>query len=111
MILDQIIELYEVEIKYLSEYYSSSSLSSYLSDLKWINEELIRVKRIDSLHTEIQVQTLEELKKSVSKRIRACLKNQTDNVVMDLHICISELKSFQKQSPNVSVSSLPLQIN
>ncbi|KJD42957.1 hypothetical protein [Paenibacillus terrae] len=110
MILDQIIELYEVEIKYLDEHYSSSSLSSYLSDLQWINEEIIRIKRINSLHTNIQVQTLEALKKSVSKRIKTCHKDQSNNVILDLHHCISELRGLQVQSTEISGSSLPLQI-
>lgn len=111
MIFDEIIELYEIEIDYLNEYYSSTSLSSYLCDLKWINEELERVKKKDSLHKKTQIQTLEELKKSVSKRIKTCLKSQTNNVILDLHICITELKAFQKQSSDVSVSSLPFQMN
>ncbi|MBD2869150.1 hypothetical protein [Paenibacillus arenilitoris] len=96
--ISQIMDLYQEEIRYLDLYYSSNKVTNYLEDLDWIEKEIDRLSRSQSLKDKQVLATFEKLKESTIKRIHKCRLQEVLREKEFLEYCIHELHPHQLEA-------------
>lgn len=95
VLISQIKDLYQEEIRYLDLYYSSNRVTNYLEDLDWIEKEIEKLSRSQSLKDKQVMATFEKLKESTVKRIHKCRFKDVSSEKEFLEYCINELHPLQ----------------
>lgn len=93
--INQIIGVYQEEIRYLDLYYSSERITGYFEELAWVDHEIERTTGAHSLSDQNLLPSLVRYRDCVIGRIHKCISADISKEKEHLRACIIELEKIR----------------